>query len=345
MPSTMTPCATMYTHYLGVDISKLTLDLCLLDKDANVLVQQQIPNTASAWIALQDLFQKYGIATERVLICGEHTGMYTYHLLCWVAKDAHVWVESGKRIKNSQGILRGKNDAKDALRIAQYALRFADQAQLWQPTPDALQQIIHLKALRDRLLAAFNALNVPIKEQKDFMQHDHFQTLQALNTPVTESIKAQIEKVEQQIQQTIEGDQNLKNQLELLDSIPGIATKTAIGLIVKTKGFTAFKNARQFACHAGIVPFDYTSGSSIKGKTKVSVHADKELKTILHLAALAAVKTKGVIQDYYKRKQEQGKPKMSALNAVRNKIALIAFAVIKNNKLFDKNYEFSFEIS
>jgi transposase len=59
---------------------------------------------------------------------------------------------------------------------------------------------------------------------------------------------------------------------------------------------------------------------------------------------MAAVRTKGTIQDYYIRKQNEGKSKMSVLNAIRNKIASIAFAVTKNNKLFDKNHQFSFEI-
>ena len=75
---------------------------------------------------------------------------------------------------------------------------------------------------------------------------------------------------------------------------------------------------------------------------------DKELKSMLHLCAMAAVRTirtKGIIQDYYKRKILEGKSKMSALNAVRNKIVLIAFAVIKNNNLFDNKFQFSFEIS
>jgi transposase len=337
--------APVYSHFLGIDVSKLTLDLCLIDRQGKTLQQLQIPNDTDSWLSVTKLFKKYGLAIDQVLICGEHTGMYTYHLLSWAVQSAHVWVQSGKAIKHSQGIARGKNDAKDAARIAAYALRFEKEARLWQPLDETIEQLRYLETLRQRLLAAFNAIDVPMREQKNFVKPTHFDMLEKLTNPATQALKEQIKTVEEQLKQTIENDDNLKNQLELLDSIPGIATKTAIGLIIKTSGFTAFNNARQFACHAGVSPFDYTSGSSVRRKNQVSHHADKQLKSMLHLAAMAAVRTKGTIQDYYLRKQKEGKAKMSVLNAIRNKIALIAFAVVKNNKLFDKNYQFSFEIS
>jgi transposase len=337
--------APVYSHYLGIDVSKLTLDLCLINSEGKILQQLQIPNNTESWLSVTKLFKKYGLRVDDVLICGEHTGMYTYHLLGWAVQGANVWVESGKAIKHSQGIARGKNDAKDAARIATYAMRFQKKARLWQPLDETIEQLKYLETLRQRLLAAFNAIDVPMREQKNFIHPSHFEMLEKLTNPATDALKEQIKTVEEQLKQTIENDDNLKNQLELLDSIPGIATKMGIGLIIKTKGFTAFKNARQFTCHAGVAPFDHRSGTSVKGKNEVSCHADKELKKMLHLAAMAAIRTKGIIQDYYLRKQKEGKSKMSVLNAIRNKIALIAFAVIKNNKLFDNNHQFSFEIS
>lgn len=335
----------VYTYFLGIDVSKLTLDFCLIDSEGKIKEQGQIPNTPDSWSTIQALFKKHSISDEAVLICGEHTGMYTYHLMNWAAQGAHVWVESGKTIKHSQGISRGKTDGIDATRIAIYAQRFVKKAQLWKPLSETIEELRYLRSLRERLLLAFNAIAVPMKEQKDFMKDSHFQMLGKLTDPATDAIKEQIKTIEQKIIQTIEKDDNLKNQLALLDSIPGIGATSAIGLIIKTQGFTAFKNGRQFACHAGIAPFDYRSGTSIKAKMAVSFHADKDLKAMLHLCAMASIRTKGIIQDYYKRKVLEGKSKMSALNAVRNKIVLIAFSVIKNNNLFDNNFKFSFDIS
>jgi transposase len=334
-----------YTHFLGIDVSKLTLDFCLIGQKDNILERGQISNNPDSWSLIKNLMTTHGLSVEKVLICGEHTGMYTYHLMNWVTQGAHVWVESGKAIKHSQGISRGKTDGIDAMRIALYAQRFVKKAQLWQPLSETIETLRYLRSLRERLLLAFNAIAVPMKEQKDFMKDSHFQMLEKLTDPATDAIKEQIQTIEQKIMQTIENDDNLKNQLALLDSIPGIGVTSAIGLIIKTQGFTAFQNGRQFACHAGIAPFDYRSGTSVKAKMAVSFHADKELKAMLHLCAMASIRTKGIIQDYYQRKVLEGKSKMSALNAVRNKIVLIAFSVIKNNNLFDNNFQFSFEIS
>jgi transposase len=334
-----------YKYYLGVDVSKLTLDVVLINDAEKIMYQSQIQNNSDSWAILQSILTKHEIPIEQLLICGEHTGMYTYHMMSWVAQGAHVWVESGKRIKNSQGIIRGKNDAKDAHRIALYAQSHAKKANLWQPLSETIEDLRNLTALRERLVLALNTLVVPLNEQKNFMPTKQYQLVEQMANPALESIKEQIKTVESKIKETIQKDDNLKKQLEVLDSIPGIATKTAIGLIIKTKGFTAFKNARQFACQGGIAPFGFQSGTSRKASDKVSHHADKEIKSMLHLAALAATKTNSSIRDYYIRKVNEGKSKMSVINAIRNKIAHIAFALVKKSQLFDNNFTFSFDLS
>jgi transposase len=75
-----------------------------------------------------------------------------------------------------------------------------------------------------------------------------------------------------------------------IKSIPGIGEQTAVYLIITTKGFTAFKNWRQFACYSGVAPFEFSSGSSVKGKTKVNHMADKKMKSLLQMCALTALK-------------------------------------------------------
>jgi transposase len=91
------------------------------------------------------------------------------------------------------------------------------------------------------------------------------------------------------------------------------------------------------ACYAGVVPFDYQSGTSIRYKPKVSVFADKELKKILHMAAMSAIQIDNDLRTYYLRKVEEGKNKMSVINAVRNKIIHLIFALINNKTVYQKN--------
>ncbi|MFC0876770.1 transposase, partial [Saccharicrinis sp. FJH2] len=111
-----------------------------------------------------------------------------------------------------------------------------------------------------------------------------------------------------------------------------------IKMILETNAFRDFKDPRKFCCHAGVAPFSYTSGSSIRSKRKVSKRADKSIKALLHMAALSAIKTKGDLGQYYARKVAEGKNKMTVLNAIRAKLVLRMFAVIKNDRLFIQNY-------
>lgn len=108
-----------------------------------------------------------------------------------------------------------------------------------------------------------------------------------------------------------------------------------------TAGFSLFDNGRELCCFAGLAPFAYTSGTSIRSKRRVSCRADHQLKALLHMCALvAATRMKsGRFAEYYQRKTAEGKNKMSVLNAVRAKLMLTAFAVVRDNTPYDKNFK------
>ena len=110
-------------------------------------------------------------------------------------------------------------------------------------------------------------------------------------------------------------------------------------MIAKTEGFTKINEARKMACYAGVVPFENQSGTSLRHKPKVSYFADKSLKSVLHLAAMSAIRLENDLRVYYQRKVKEGKNKMLVLNAVRNKIVHRIFALIKTGKSYEKNYK------
>lgn len=124
----------------------------------------------------------------------------------------------------------------------------------------------------------------------------------------------------------------IKNQLDLLKTVPGVGEITALSFISITKGFTKIPNSKALASYCGVAPFPYQSGSSIKGKAKVNKMANKKLKALLHLGALRLIQTEGHFKEYYSRKTNEGKNKMLVINAIRNKILQRMFSVIKNNQ-------------
>jgi len=114
---------------------------------------------------------------------------------------------------------------------------------------------------------------------------------------------------------------------------------TALNVIVATNEFEKISEVKKLACYAGIAPFEHTSGTSIRGKTRVSKLANMTLKKLLTLAAMSAIKWNEEIKVYYKRKVAEGKNKMSVLNAVRNKLISRIFACVKNKRMYQKVYQ------
>ena len=157
-----------------------------------------------------------------------------------------------------------------------------------------------------------------------------------LNAQLVKEIDRQIKVLEEQIEQLIEADKELQQQAAFMRSVPGVGKVLCWTMLAKTNGFTILQDPRKMACYSGVVPFDYQSGTSIRGKQRVSVFADKSLKSLLHLAAMSAIRLDNDLRTYYQRKVAEGKNKMSVLNAIRNKIIHRIYAVIKNQTAYSK---------
>ncbi|WP_027420416.1 transposase, partial [Crocinitomix catalasitica] len=99
------------------------------------------------------------------------------------------------------------------------------------------------------------------------------------------------------------------------------------------------KEAKKYACYSGVVPFDYSSGTSVNKRSRVSPMANKSIKTILHMAAMSAIQCEGDLKHYYLRKVAEGKNKMSVLNAVRNKLILRIFSCVNQNRIYQKKFK------
>ena len=147
--------------------------------------------------------------------------------------------------------------------------------------------------------------------------------------------------VEGEIKKIVDQNETISQQIELVRSVPGVGEQTALNLVVKTQCFSVFHNSRQFACYAGIAPFEFTSGTSIRGRTKVSHMADKKMKALLSMAALSAKKWDPELNKYYHRKVDEGKNPMLVMNNIRNKMIARVFAVINRGTPFVNTQKFS----
>lgn len=323
-------------YFIGVDVSKKNLDICIIS-DSKVVKEEQVSNHPQAIARLIDVFKKdLGMTNEEFLICAEHTGQYTYPLICACKSvDCKLWIENPTQIKYSSGMNRGKNDKVDAKRIAIYASRFCDKAKLYKRPAEELTRLTQLESERVVYRADLSKYKGQLTDQKDFMSKAIYTCKSKRLKTLISSLEQVIKTIEEEMSIIIESSKVLSRQMKLLTSIDGIGRIVAMNMIIITEAFTRFENSRQFCCYAGVAPFAYTSGSSQHSKCKVSQRACKYIKSLLHLSAVAIAHRKsGDLRAYFDRKVEEGKNKMTVLNAVRAKLIARMFSVVRRDDFY-----------
>lgn len=331
-------------HYLGVDVSKKTLDIYAL-KGQEKLFYLRVSNDKKGFKVIAKECKKHGIIPQKTLLCLENTGIYGYPLASWAIKNAYnVWVENAISIKRSLGLVRGKNDKVDAHRIALYALRFEDRCKLWQPPRKSILMLKQLLTTRKRLMNAKQRLQIPLKEEVSFLSKKEQKEIENSCNPALEGIKKSIKKIDTKIDDLIKSDTKISRMVKIATSVDGIGIQIAISYIVATNEFKNAKNGKQVACYVGVIPFEHTSGTSVKGRSRVSQMANKSLKSIIHMGAISAIQHSKELGAYYQRKVKEGKAKMSAINAVKNKQILRMCACIRDDRMYEKNYIKNLEV-
>ncbi|MBS1622851.1 MAG: IS110 family transposase [Bacteroidetes bacterium] len=326
---------------IGVDVSKHTLDVALIDLERKSdLEHTKVGNSDDgikelfAWLKSKNI----DFRVRNALVCMEATGLYCYALLQQLYKyEIDIWVENAIQIKRSSGLIRGKNDKVDAIRIAQYAMKNNDKIRLWEPTRQTVDKLKHLATLRDRLVETKKRLLTPVEEFRQVGNESMAKILERSMKKSVKGIDSNIEGIEGQIKDIIDNDDQLKRLYSLVTSVVGIGFVTAVNLIVHTNEFKKFNDVKKLACYCGIAPFEHASGTSIRGKTRVSHMANKKLKTNLHMASLSSVRNDAGIRLYYERKVAEGKSKLSVLNAIKNKLLARIIAVVKRGTPYTKD--------
>lgn len=319
-------------NYVGIDVSKLSFDVFIRESRAH----KQFKNDAAGF----DLFSTWltkqvGHSLDTVLVCFEHTGLYSLPLALFMEKENIPFAMlPALEIKKSLGITRGKNDLIDSKRIAEFAYRFSDKISLTKLPASDIRKIQSLLNLRDRLVTNMKGYVVSQNEMLRTIRKEDFPELFSVYENTVTSLKEEIKKIEQAIKTIIKGNEQLRSTYELITTVKGVGFIIASFLIVYTYNFTRFDNWRKFACYSGIAPFEYQSGTSVRGKTQVSSIANQQVKRMLHLAALTAIHFDTELREYYIRRQEEGKSKMSIINIIRNKLVSRVFAVAKRGTPF-----------
>lgn len=324
-------------YFFGVDVSKATLDIAVV-REGEVVLESKVDNDSGSVSKFINTAKKsLSITAEQITVCLEHTGVYGLPLLHVLDKaKIKICVEPALQIKQSQGMTRGKNDQIDARRIAQYAFKNRMELRYWKPQRAVLQKLQALLSLRDRLVKIKVQLEVPIEELTGFLDEDIAKSMASSSKTAIKGIEKNLEGVEKEIDELVRKDDTLNTLFKRASSVPGIGKITGLYMIVASGEFQRIKEAKQFACYAGVAPFEHQSGTSIRGKSRVSKMANTTMKKLLHLAAMSAIKWCDELKAYYLRKVAEGKNKMAVINAVRNKLITRVFTCIKQEREYQK---------
>lgn len=327
--------------FIGIDFSKLKFDAAIYFSDTKEIVSSsEFENEPVGYKQLIKWIRKsIDCDKSQMLFCGEHTGYYSSNLSVFLHdSDYDLWLVSGLEIKLSQGIKREKTDKIDACHLAQYACRYEDKVKLFIPVSSTLEQIRDLLSYRERLVEFKKILLTSAGELKRVRKTDSGEYIYQESLTQIKELMIKIRNCEKLIERLIKQDTELSTNYKLMNSVKGIGLVNAVLILVATANFTLFDDARKFGCYCGVVPFEYRSGTSVRGRTRVSHMANKKIKTALTQAAQNSVMYDPVLKEYYQRKMAEGKNRYLALNNVRNKLIHRIFAVVRDGQKYDLNY-------
>src|SRR5665811_1787471 len=312
---------------IGIDVSKKNIDVHVHSKN-----KHQVFNNHSKGIKkmIKWVFQITDSIKVETIFTFEHTGLYSLKLATILSEQKIKYAEvPGLEIKRSLGLARGKDDKADAAKIALYAYRLRDEIEPGQMPSEDLQSLKRLLSLRDRSVKQRAGYKASLKEEKRVLVQKENKTLLSTQEEMIGHLSKKIEKVEKELDRILKGNQGLDEMYKLITSIKGVGPQTALYVIVYTQGFTKFENWRKFASYCGTAPFPNSSGTSIRGKTKISHLANKKIKSLLDLCAKVAIRHNTEMKRYYDRRISEGKNKRSTINIIRNKILSRIFAVVQ----------------
>ena len=320
-------------NVIGIDVSKEKLDCLWLRELATGKAKSKVvPNKPNGHQALLTWAEKtVGCPVTEIWFVMEATGVYHEALATALADaGAPVAVVNPARIRDYAKALgqRSKTDQRDSYAIAHYGL--TQRLERWQPE---LPEVRELKALLARLEAVekdaqreANRLEKATISQASTIVIDSIQSMLA-------TLTAEKERLEKLVDEHIDGHPTLQQDATLLKSIPGVGPVLS-RYMTMTYRSREFQRASQMAAYLGVVPVAYESGSSVRGRPRMSKAGSGVIRAKLYMPAVVASRCNKQARELYQRLLRNGKTKMAALGAVMRKLVHMCFGVLKHRQAY-----------
>lgn len=308
---------TKVTNYVGVDVSKKTLDIAIEQVNGNYL-HKKISNDIAGFKKVLPLLP------VSCCIVMEATSSYYMPFAYFLhSHDIFVSIVNPLSVNHfsKMRMSRAKTDKKDAAMIAEYGK--SEMPRLWVPKEPHLIELQQLEAIVNNLTRHKTSIS---------NQKEAFVCSGQMPESVKEILEKQLVSLETEIK-TIEdkmfeiGQRHHAEILAHLQSIPSVGKRTALMLVIITDGFTKFENAKELVSYVGLCPRLYESGSSIKGKSRICKMGMSRMRQLLYLCAMSAIRVNSQCKTMFERLKQRGKNGKLALVAVASKLLRQAFAI------------------
>ncbi len=325
-------------YAIGIDISSADFTVSISIEPGIVLYgSKMFDNNIEGFNKLNDWIKQLKIKPKDAVICVEATGVYGERLCYFLNEHKYtIAVEPPLKVKRAFKVDGHKTDAVDSLQIAEYAIRFYDELNIWEPREDIVEKMKALITTRELLVKQKTAASNSLKalNRKVVKSAVAIKVLKDSIKMFTRKIKA----LEKEMDNLIDKKPEIKQTVNILRSTPGVQSLMAANMLVVTNGFTSERHHKQLASYLKIAPLQYQSGSSVFKKPKAPKYGPSVMRKLLHLAARSAVTHNPLFKKYYLRKQAEGKAKKLVLNNVENKLVKIMCAMIRDQKPYIENY-------
>lgn len=314
------------SHWVGIDVSKETLDGAVLKSDGSVKAYNT-SNDENGFKIINEL-----IGTDGCCIL-EATGTYYYKLVHYLhEQNKIVYVVNPLAAKNYRGAMlnRVKTDKQDAIMLAQMGK--TQELRQWMPEPTDIAEMRQLITFMDQLHKQKTQITNQIEAYSQMVVVSKLvmKTLEEQKL----SIEKQILEVEKEMDRFVK--KNYSENFERLMSIPGIGKKTATALIAITSNFTKFNNYKQLAAYIGLTPKIFQSGKSVSKRGAISKMGYGAIRKLLYLCSWSAKRFNPVCIAFYKRlSNDKKKPERVCKMALAHQLLRIAFSIVKNKTVFD----------
>lgn len=328
---------------IGIDISKSTFTACLCQQsdDGRLTFSKvlEFGNDSTGFNQLLRWTKGLIASGSELVFLMEATGVYyenLAHHLHKIKKRVHVILPNTSKHYFSSLNVKTKTDAVDAKILSQFGVERVHK--LWSPPPGTLLQLRNLTRYYVQLQEQKTALG-NIKHSKD-CSHDIQIFIAKSNKKLINEIDKEIERCLKEIKKAIEHDKVLKERARKVLTIKGVGLITVATILAETMGFDQFNSSKQVVSYSGYDVVQRESGTSVKGRTRISKKGNRYIRNALYFPAMVACRYNETLKETYIRINKNSKAsKMIGQVAIQRKLLVLIYTLWKNDTEFIENYK------